>query len=295
MLRRGVKLYFFYVDESGTLDPNIDPPKKGKYPREFLYVLTAIALFEGNWRGFEDTINTKKFELASRMKDLVGSPTMVDCEVKSTWIRIPKERERRPFLAHLNEMELLELSDLYYRQLEYHHMTIFSVIIDKRYLRSFMDPEKLHRKAWELLLERIQGFLGQDHPKHRGIVMADDISPQVNRKLALKHSYILREGTSSGCRLTQIVEMPLFVQSGLSNGVQLADLVGYNVYRTFKENLLDYPFFLKILPYIWTSKLTPSQKLDGLKVFPNESPLIQLSEAAGIKIARDQVASSFDL
>lgn len=275
------------------LDPNIDPPKKGKYPREFLYVLTAIALFETHWRGFEDTLNTKKYELAARLKSQTGILTLIDCEIKSTWIRISKEREKRPFLANLTDSELLELSELYYRQLEYHRMTVFSVIIDKRYLHSYMDSEKLHRKAWELLLERVQGFLGQDHSKHRGIMIADDLSPQVNQKLALKHSYSLREGTSSGCRLTHIIEMPLFVQSGLSNGVQLADLVGYNVYRAFRENQMEYPYFIKALPYIWSSKQTSSEKLDGLKVFPNDSPLIKLAEDAGIKIARDQAASSY--
>ncbi len=228
------------------------------------------------------------------MKSLLGQLTLIDCEVKSTWIRIPGERIKRPFLANLTDMDLLELSDLYYRQLEDYRMSVFSVVIDKRYLHSYMDPEKLHRKALELLLERIQGFLGQDHPKHRGIMMAGDISPRVNRRLALKHSYILREGTSSGCRLTHIVEMPLFVQSSLSNGVQLADLVGYNVYRAFRENQLEYPYYLKILPYFWSSKQTSREKLDGLKVFPNDSPLINFAEAAGIKIARDQVASSFE-
>lgn len=61
-------MYFFYVDESGTLDPNVEMPKRGKYPREFLYVLTAVTLFEGNWRGFEDTINQKKIAEAAGMK-----------------------------------------------------------------------------------------------------------------------------------------------------------------------------------------------------------------------------------
>jgi hypothetical protein len=92
-------MYFFYVDESGTLDPNVGPPKQGNHPREFLYVLAAVALFDGHWRGFEDTINAKKNELAFQMKSLVGPLTLVDCEIKSTWMRIPKEREKRPFLA----------------------------------------------------------------------------------------------------------------------------------------------------------------------------------------------------
>ncbi|MGQ9780429.1 MAG: DUF3800 domain-containing protein, partial [Bacillota bacterium] len=182
----------------------------------------------------------------------------------------------------------------YFKQLAHHHMVVFSVVIDKRHLHGYMDSDKLHRKAWELLLERIQGFLQQEHPKHNGVLVVDDISPQANRKLALKHAYILREGTSCGRRLTRIIEMPLFVCSGLSNGVQLADLVSYNIYRAFREEDIDYPYFRRILPYIWSSKLSPGDKLDGLKVFPPESPLVALAVEAGKKLARDQAAPSLE-
>jgi hypothetical protein len=285
-------MYFFYVDESGTLDTNIGMTSSN-HPREWLYVLTAVSLFEKNWRGFEDTLNGKKKELAFRIRSITGKNLNLDeCEVKSTWLRIPKERQQRPFLANLSKEELLELTELYYRQLQHNRMTIFSVIIDKRHLHTFMDPEKLHRKAWELLLERIQGFLGQDHEKHFGMMISDDNGSQLNRKLALKHAYILSEGTTSGLKLSHIVEMPLFVQSGLSNGVQLADLVGYNIYRAFRENDLDYPYFLRILPYIWSSRRSPGNKLDGLKVFPTQSSLVCLAEEAGNKIARNQAAPS---
>ena len=35
-------------------------------------------------------------------------------------------------------------------------------------------------------------------------------------------------------------------------------------------------------------------KLDGLKVFPNESPLVALATEAGRKLARDQAAPSLE-
>lgn len=63
--------------------------------------------------------------------------------------------------------------------------------------------------------------------------------------------------------------MPFFVESYLSNGVQLADLCAYNIFRAFKYESEDYEYFQKILPYIYNSKLTKGSKLDGLKIFPD--------------------------
>lgn len=141
----------------------------------------------------------------------------------------------------------------------------------------------MHRKAWELLVERIEMFLATEHPKHQGVLITDDISKQRNRSLAMKHAYIQMEGTSSGRWLTHIAEMPLFVRSELSNGVQLADLLAYNVYRCFRNEDVDYPFFARIIPHIWASRQTPEDTLDGLFVFPGDSPLRAVRESVAKK------------
>jgi hypothetical protein len=75
--------------------------------------------------------------------------------------------------------------------------------------------------------------------------------------------------------------MPLFVRSELSNGVQLADLLAYNVYRCFRYEDASYPFFQRILPHVWASKFTPAHLLEGIAVFPAESPLVQLRDEIG--------------
>lgn len=215
---------------------------------------------------------------------------LADCEIKSTWIRIPKERAQRPFLAGLTNDELTKLVDLYYRQLDHHHMMVFAVVVDKRHLRDYLDAGKMHRKAWELLLERIQRFLREEHPKHQGVLITDDINKQRNRSLAMKHAHIQSEGTASGVWLTHIVEMPLFVRSELSNGVQLADLVAYNIYRSFRDEDADYPFLDRVLPYVWASEGSPSDQLDGLYVFPGESPLRAFRETIAKKRAGHDMA-----
>src|SRR5487761_1681040 len=262
-------MYFFYVDESGSLDPAAVGQRAdgSTFAKDHLYVLAAVSLLERRWHGFEQTLNCKKRELCEihrHTNPATPRLELADCEIKSTWIRIPKERARRPFLANLTDGELTQLVELFYRQLDRHNMNIFAVVVDKRHLHGYMDAGRMHRKAWELLLELIQKFLATEHPKHQGVILTDDISRQRNRSLAMKHAYFQSEGTSKGPRLTHIADMPLFVRSELSNGVQLADLIAYNVYRCFRDQNPAYPFFARITPYLWASRSTPATALDGL-------------------------------
>lgn len=157
-------------------------------------------------------------------------------------------------------------------------MRSFAVVIDKRYLRDFMDQEKLHRKAYELLIERVEWFMRNEHRRHRALMVVDDTSRQMNVSLAMKHSYFQREGTSSGARIGHIVELPMFVASELSNGVQLADLCAYNVYRAFNDEDLSYEFFERIQGSLYRAAGRPGPQVEGLKVFPDESPLVALAD-----------------
>jgi len=163
------------------------------------------------------------------------------------------------------------LVNLYYQSLEKHHAVCMSVAIDKRELHDHFDQTKLHLKAWELLCERIEQYMREKHNRHRAIIIVDDVSPQENASLANKHAFFLERQTSANVPLRRIVEMPLFVRSELSEGVQMADLCAYNVYHSASYNKPDYPFFNRMLPVYYNSKNTPVEKIDGLKVFPDTS------------------------
>lgn len=270
-------MYLFYVDESGTRDCNLVKMRKDgtALNLDHVYVLTAVSLFDGRWRSFERAINAKKREWIDNLVRR-GHPRLElsDCEVKSNWIRNPKERARHPLLSLLSDEAVLAISNLYFDQLSDNNITIFSIVVDKRHLHEYMDESKLHKKAWELLLERVEDFLATEHERHKGILIFDDVSKEMNRTLAMKHAYLLESGTTSGRRLKHIIEMPLFVRSELCNGIQLADLVSYNIYRVFKTQAFDYPWFRRILPHFWkpTSQTMITPK--GLKIFPPESPLL---------------------
>ncbi|NLT75246.1 MAG: DUF3800 domain-containing protein [Planctomycetes bacterium] len=275
-------MFLFYADETGNRDPRLEIPQKNGTikPGDWLYVLTAVSLFEHRWHGFEKTINRRKGELTQRiLRDRQVRLELADCEVKSNWVRILKERRRHPFLGNLTSGELTDLIELYYRQLEHHRMHIVSVLVDKRHLPDYMDQEKLHRKSWELLLEQVEKLMRAKYGRHQAIMVNDDVSLQANRSLAMKHAWLLDQGTTRDTWLRHICEMPMFVRSELSNGVQLADLCSYNIYRAFRYGDLSYPFFNRIKPYIWSQSEPVKRPFSGLYVFPGGSPLRGLLDA----------------
>jgi hypothetical protein len=255
-------MYFFYLDESGERNPAVKKDEP--------FVMVALGLHEYQWRRFEATLNARKLVLTQNIFDRTGIQLdLADAEVHSVDIRIPTKRAQHPFLRHLTDGELKGLIDLYHSQLEARHFTIMAIVVDKACLLGYMDKEKVTRKVYELLLERGESFIGNEHPKQQAIFVLDNTSKELNRSIAMKHAYFQRSQTSAGVRLRHVVEMPFFVESYLSNGVQLADLCAYNVYRAFRSQNEQYPHFQRLLPFFYKSSFTPPEKIDGLKVFPD--------------------------
>lgn len=262
-------MYFFYVDESGNRGIYSDP----------IYVLAAIGFHEYRWYKFYKHLTNVKRNLMLKLHKGKGIELqLADCEIKSRWIRNPLERAKRPFLHNISDDELNMLVRNYYAQLEYHYMTIIAIVIDKSEIDPYydFDPYKLHRKAWELLCERIENFMTEYHSKHNAVIVCDDMTKNENISLAMKHSYFKETNTSSGLELRHIIEMPLFVRSELSEGVQLVDLCAYNFQRAFRDKNMDYPYLKMMVPHLYFSQNTGPGKIDGLKIFPDTSKLITL-------------------
>lgn len=264
-------MYFFYFDESGSRDPSVGTAEK---PKDFLYVLLAVGMYERKWWTFDQTITKIKLDLAHRLhRDAKGFFDLADCEIKSNWVRNNSERNKSSkFLHSLDKGSLSNLTNTYYEQINKCNMIIIAVVIDKRYLRDHVTHETLHKKAYEFALERIQRYMRTYHPKHLAMIVMDDTSKQLNRAVAMKHAFFLRAGNQN-MRFSTIVEYPFFARSELSNGIQLADLIAYNVYRAFKTQDPEYPYFKMLLGNIYRGQ---DQVLHGLKVWPEDSPLVRL-------------------
>jgi len=266
-------MYFFYFDESGSRDPSVGTQGQ---PKDHLYVLLAVGLFERQWYRFDREITHLKLELADyARRDGKGPFDLADCEVKSNWLRNPKEREKKsPFLSALYDADRERLAKCFYRQVLERNTVIMAAVIDKRYLHDHVDHEILHKKAYEFLIERIEHYMAEYHPKHSALIVMDDTSKELNRAVAMKHAWFQRAGNQN-LKFRHIVEYPFFTRSELSNGIQLADLLAYSVYRAFRDEDLSYPYFAPLLPNFYRRK--KGRILDGLKVWPEGSPLIELA------------------
>jgi hypothetical protein len=266
-------MYFFYFDESGSRDPSTGTRE---HPKEHIYVLLAVGMFEGQWTPFDKEIANLKLELSDYLYQTKKTPQrleLAECEIKSNWIRNAKERaEKSVFLSALDDKDRESLMACFYGQLEKRHLILMASVIDKRYLHDYFDQEKLHKKAYEFLLERIERYLSEYHPRQKALVVMDDTSKKLNQAVTMKHSWFLRAGNQN-LNFRHIVENPFFTRSELSHGVQLADLLAYNVYRAFREEDFNYPYFANLLPMFYHRK--NGEMLDGLKVWPDNSPLIE--------------------
>jgi hypothetical protein len=285
-------MYLFYIDESGNRDASLKGIAKdgASYEKDPLFVYVAVSLMEHSWKRFQRNINYAKSELLRDVNRVTGQRlTLSDARVRSSIIRRPSERERHPFFQYLTKEQTISLSEVFYKQLPENKMRCFAVVIDKRKLKDFFDTEKMCKKAYELLLERIQNCLREYHSKHLGMIVADDAGREMNEALSLKHCYFQESGTSAGVKLSNIVETPFFVPDELSNGVQLADLCAYNVYRAFKYKDAEYKYFKEMLPWFYRSETTPAESIDGLKVFPDDSELVEFAREIGKKTARPPV------
>ena len=105
--------------------------------------------------------------------------------------------------------------------------------------------------------------------------LVDDTNIQLNRFIAMEHAALLRRGNPN-MFFPHIVEYPFFTRSELSNGVQLADLLAYNVYRAFRDEDPNYPYFRSILSHFYRRRDTAA--LSGIKIWPETSPLVDFAE-----------------
>lgn len=156
-------------------------------------------------------------------------------------------------------------------------MVVMARVIDKRHLHDYVTHETLHKKAYEFMLERIQHYMREYHRRHRALIVMDDTNKSLNRAVAMKHAWFQRAGNRD-MTFPAIVEYPFFTRSELSNGIQLADLLAYNIYRAFKTEDFGYPFFRAMLPSIYRRR--DGWALDGLKIWPDDSPLVGAAQRA---------------
>ena len=260
-------MYFFYIDEAGSRDPE---PKDGKH----VYVLLAVGISEDKWKAFDKDISNLKLELTDYLrKSKAGDFNLADCEIKSNWLRNPENiRGKSPFLAALDGAARKRISELYFKQVTKSDAVIIACVIDKRSLSHGTEGGKMHAMAYEFILERIQHYMRDNQKGQKAIIVMDDSGKQLNKIITLNHATYQRRGNRN-MEFPAIIEYPFFVRSELSNGVQLADLLAYTVYHAFLHNKPDYGWLGRIQHHFYKRY---KRKIDGLKVWKNKSDLMDV-------------------
>lgn len=229
-------MFLFYIDDSGQIDYN---PNASEY-----FVYNALGFDSHNWNRINQQIVKLK-------QSIFKTPNAELLELKSNWIRIPKERDKRWYLGKLTELELKKLSNGLLDIIINNEITLIAAVINKNnMLKEYGQnayPPNIY--AMELLLERISLFMNKNHNDKQAIIIADKCSNNIEGLLNKNHiEHRNKHGGYTWKNLSIIIENLLFVDSKYSNFIQLTDICAYNVFRAFKDKNPNYEFFRKILP-----------------------------------------------
>lgn len=163
-----------------------------------------------------------------------------EVEVKSSWLRIPYEREKRYCKAfgvspeELNEFgkEILSLFTRFRKEI-----TIIACVFDKRYYRNRdKDPFLC---AMQVLFERIEYFMKDEKATCTLVIdqLEDSLSIDTGRNGELFEVFIGKR--SSGPRFLKSyrhINSIHFRKSKDDHFLQLADIAAYNVFRQFVDH-----------------------------------------------------------
>lgn len=203
-------------------------------------------------------------------------------EVKSNWLRMPEEREKRylhPF--GISEQQLTAFVDDFYSQALDADITLMACVVDKQHMVEKYGKDKWYTPAvaYEALVQRMQNALGPEGLEFRVII--DDMTRKTPNASAYRenlkrhHAQLKRSGCNFvRMRVDSLVGDLRFVNSRDSNAVQVADLVSYNVFRQFREygeewedvglaQLPSYDWFRRMAPKF---RRGPNNRIQGYGV-----------------------------
>lgn len=213
-----------YCDESGQRD-------YGKGTDKF-FVVSGVMVKDEDATHLEDEIRGLK-------RAHWGNP---EIEIKSNWIRQPKERIKHYTEKHgIGSHEIDELLVALIKWIKKAPIKFFSGVVDKPGMQTkYPAPHYAGAVAYTMLIQRFQKFLHSSG--NTGNIIFDDPSGKSPggfewRTLLKKQHSKLKQ---AGCPYTRIkfdnIGALNFANSESSAFIQIADLVSYNTFRQFREH-----------------------------------------------------------
>ncbi len=216
--------YMLYCDESGQRDYGKGTDKH--------FVVSGVMVSDEDATHLEDEIRGFK-------RALWGNP---DIEIKSNWIRQPKEREKHYTQPHgLSGSDINGLLELLIKWIAKAPITFFAGVVDKPGMQSkYPEPHYAGAVAYTMLLQRFQKTLSAR--SSTGNVIFDDPAGKSpgghdwRTLLRNQHSKLKRFGCPYTKTKFDDVGSINFADSASSAFVQVADLVAYNTFRQFRDH-----------------------------------------------------------
>lgn len=250
--------HMLFVDDSGTreYDDNRDYENSGK---SLYFVYGAIFI--------EQDASAQLIQRLRHLKRLCFKTP--DVELKSNWLRMPHEREKRYLKPYnLTEERLVTLVDDYYELLNQAPLSLIGSVVNKLDMQEKYErpraPWYAPTMAYECLMQRAARAVPAGDTLS---VTIDDISGKTPKHTKYKEMVAAHHGRlrKYGSKLQPHISFECldsaarFVLSQHFELIQAADLVSYNVHRQFKDhgedwetpppgggNLPMYPYFEKI-------------------------------------------------
>lgn len=118
-------------------------------------------------------------------------------------------------------------------------LTVFAVVMERPPRELYQGPEFLQRQ-FRWLLQRIDRFMEREDPNGFAIPIFDGQDPSSNRNFSESFTGFLVR-TDVGRAMKHVVPSPLFVDSSLTFGIQVADLFAYVIRLNHEHSLYQTP------------------------------------------------------
>lgn len=232
----------FYIDEAGSTEPYSIPiqPSTGETA---IFCLFALAMPLGDWRDFDrDYLRLKLHFFAPELNRTSKRPEQ--WEVKGNDLCSPRNRDSQRRHAFLREV--FDLCERY-------QAAAFGVTFLKDPIAP-MPAEARYCMGLQYLAERFNIYLQENEVFDHGVLIADTRLAQLNFNVGVSYlSFVF--GHQTGRLLTRLMEAPLFAESRLTAGLQIADNIASvlftNHYHYYCSTVPGCPDYSHIPPRYW--------------------------------------------
>lgn len=255
--------YRLYLDDSGTKEYSPSGTYSAGNTRHFV--------FGGPLLRTEEVARLTK--LLKKLKLQTFGTYSV--EIKSNWLRVKRERERRYLRRFgVSESRLADFVESAYQAIRDADLVLLAGVVDKVHMK-----EKYEERAWyppaaayEVVVQRAQMEMSEKSPESPWTVVIDDMTGatphgnQYRTNLKRHHTQLKKTGSTlwQGYSFPKLREL-VFIDSGTSHLTQAADMVAYNVFRQFREFEEEWEAEgLGRLPtYDWFARIATKFRNDG--------------------------------